>query len=95
MTTTDEAYAPIVDMTDFMTKASQEGFEPPTYSLEGCCSIQLSYWDKKMKRVKGIEPSTSAWKAEVLPLNYTRKCISDFATKNNYMHFLLFCQQNE
>ncbi len=30
-----------------------------------------------MERVKGIEPSSSAWKAEVLPLNYTRikKCI--------------------
>ena len=27
-----------------------------------------------MERVKGIEPSQSAWKAEVLPLNYTRKC---------------------
>ena len=25
-----------------------------------------------MERVKGIEPSSSAWKAEVLPLNYTR-----------------------
>lgn len=25
-----------------------------------------------MERVKGIEPSTSAWKAGVLPLNYTR-----------------------
>jgi hypothetical protein len=25
------------------------------------------------ERVKGIEPSSSAWKAEVLPLNYTRK----------------------
>jgi hypothetical protein len=22
----------------------QEGIEPPTNSLEGCCSIQLSYW---------------------------------------------------
>ena len=22
----------------------QEGIEPPTHSLEGCCSIQLSYW---------------------------------------------------
>ena len=26
----------------------------------------------QMERVKGIEPSRSAWKAEVLPLNYTR-----------------------
>jgi hypothetical protein len=26
-----------------------------------------------MERVKGIEPSQSAWKADVLPLNYTRK----------------------
>jgi hypothetical protein len=25
-----------------------------------------------MERVKGIEPSYSAWKADVLPLNYTR-----------------------
>ena len=25
-----------------------------------------------MERVMGIEPTTSAWKAEVLPVNYTR-----------------------
>jgi hypothetical protein len=25
-----------------------------------------------MERVRGIEPPQSAWKAEVLPLNYTR-----------------------
>jgi hypothetical protein len=25
-----------------------------------------------MERVKGIEPSCSAWEADVLPLNYTR-----------------------
>ena len=24
----------------------QGGFEPPTRSLEGCCSIHLSYWRK-------------------------------------------------
>ena len=26
-----------------------------------------------MERVMGIEPTPSAWKAEVLPLNYTRR----------------------
>ena len=29
-------------LTTRMTR--QEGIEPPTHSLEGCCSIQLSYW---------------------------------------------------
>jgi hypothetical protein len=28
-----------------------------------------------LERVMGIEPTTSAWKAEVLPVNYTRKII--------------------
>jgi hypothetical protein len=28
--------------------------------------------DKKLERVKGIEPSYSAWKAAALPLSYTR-----------------------
>ena len=27
-----------------------------------------------MERVKGIEPSSKAWEAFILPLNYTRKC---------------------
>ena len=29
-----------------------------------------------MERVKGIEPSFSAWEADVLPLNYTRKKVN-------------------
>ncbi len=55
--------------------ASQERFELPTDGLEGRCSIQLSYWDIIMERVMRIELTTSAWKAEVLPLNYTRMFI--------------------
>ena len=54
---------------------SPQGFEPRTHGLEGRCSIQLSYEPKLlplMERVMRIELTPSAWKAEVLPLNYTR-----------------------
>ena len=30
-----------------------------------------------LERAMGIEPTTSAWKAEVLPLNYTRNLLSN------------------
>ena len=53
--------------------ARQKGLEPLTYCLEGSCSIQLSYWRIFMERVTGIGPAYPAWKAGVLPLNYTRK----------------------
>ena len=33
--------------------------------------------DQKLERAMGIEPTTSAWKAEVLPLNYTRNLLSN------------------
>ena len=53
--------------------ARQKGLEPLTYCLEGSCSIQLSYWRISVERVTGIGPAYPAWKAGVLPLNYTRK----------------------
>ena len=52
-----------------------QGFEPRTHGLEGRCSIQLSYettQNKIMERMMRIELTPSAWKAEVLPLNYIR-----------------------
>ena len=56
--------------------ARQKGLEPLTYCLEGSCSIQLSYWRISMERVTGIGPAYPAWKAGVLPLNYTRKSLA-------------------
>ena len=53
------------------------GLEPPTSRLSGVRSNQLSY-GPIMERVMGIEPTTSAWKAEVLPLNYTRLMKYDY-----------------
>ncbi|MDF3054924.1 MAG: hypothetical protein K0Q74_831 [Gammaproteobacteria bacterium] len=39
--------------------------------------VYIVCWQKRytiyMERVMGIEPTLSAWEAEVLPLNYTRE----------------------
>ena len=59
------------------------GLEPPTSRLSGVRSNHLSYapklktWYKEQssKRVTRIELATTAWKAVVLPLNYTRMAV--------------------
>ena len=59
--------------------ARLKGLEPLTHCLEGSCSIHLSY-RRILERVMGIEPTRPAWKAGILPLNYTRvglySCVS-------------------
>ena len=42
------------------------------YPAELLAHVNSEYPRKKMERVMGIEPTCSAWKADILPLNYTR-----------------------
>ena len=77
--------------------ARQEGLEPPAYCLEGSCSIRLSYWRRSvpsvwLERVKGIEPSYPAWKAGILPLNYTRRLKHNTIRKGGCQY--LFCENS-
>ena len=41
-----------------------------------------------LERVMGIEPTRPAWKAGILPLNYTRAKSADWQLKNNSIHDL-------
>ena len=73
------------------------GIEPPTSRLSGVRSNHLSYAPKQMlgyniqkKRVTRIELATTAWKAVVLPLNYTRLIIQKWReTESNRRHMEL------
>ena len=68
---------PLTNGPNFM---GTSGLEPPTSRLSGVRSNHLSYAPKlknlvieqSSKRVTRIELATTAWKAVVLPLNYTR-----------------------
>jgi hypothetical protein len=79
-------HGPGLDMTT-RTAVGVTGFEPATLRSQSGCATKLRYtpwssWryrppqrmiDPGVERVTGIEPAPSAWKAEVLPLNYTRR----------------------
>ena len=65
------------------------GLEPSTSRLSGVRSNQLSYRPQKKKRVTRIELATTAWKAVVLPPNYTRKFFLDGAGQNRTRHMEL------
>ena len=74
------------------------GLEPPTSRLSGVRSNHLSYapklknlvkMNKSSKRVTRIELATTAWKAVVLPLNYTRLTTKWRETESNRRHMEL------
>ena len=50
-----------------------QGFDSLCFSNYIIKNTLLAY--HFMERVIGIEPTQSAWKAEILPLNYTRRLI--------------------
>lgn len=47
--------------------------------------------EEKVERVEGIEPSTKAWEAFVLPLNYTRVERLTFYQKSAWMRSFYSC----
>src|SRR5690348_3893643 len=44
-------------------------------SIKPSVSLNSTSISRRLERVMGIEPTPSAWKAEVLPLNYTREAL--------------------
>ena len=80
----------------FLKMARLERFELPTHCLEGSCSIQLSYWRilKKllMERVMGIEPTQSAWKAEILAIELHPQVLTQPSQLDDYIIKTNDCQ---
>ncbi len=54
------------------TAAKQSNKEPGRINLMDQGEAECRTARKNLERVEGIEPSTKAWEAFVLPLNYTR-----------------------
>ena|GEM_PF-694771 len=58
--------------------------------------LLLLRYTKNMERVMGIEPTLSAWKAEILPLNYTRlskPLICDYSASATKNYASSFCYE--
>ena len=73
--------------------------EPHSDALTNCAIPTILHISFLMKRVMGIEPTYPAWKAGVLPLNYTRISAVRFvlflfssANKQNYTLSVRVCQ---
>jgi hypothetical protein len=51
--------------------------------------VNIKDTSRGLERVAGIEPAPSAWKAEVLPLNYTRQAIRPVLQSTVYARTLV------
>ena len=47
-------------------------FSPVQPSIFGTVQSTQIFFRKKMERTTGIEPASSAWEADILPMNYVR-----------------------
>ena len=68
-TTARQGYRPVYVNGPLMARAVRTAPERSNAPV----GITAVTWTGAGERVKGIEPSLSAWEADVLPLNYTRK----------------------
>ena len=57
----------------------QKGLEPPTYCLEGSCSIRMSYWRVWLEQVTRIELASPAWKAGALTIVLHLRAVIEIA----------------
>ncbi len=56
-----------------MLDGASVAIHPQAIERWGIPQVWLKLVIQKIKRVRGIEPLSLAWKAKVLPLNYTRR----------------------
>ena len=61
------------------------------HNVSVCVFLQQFAFDKKVERVMGLGPTQPAWKAGVLPLNYTR---TSFTMPKDYIKTTFYCQSN-
>ena len=47
----------------------QEGLEPPKTEVAAPRFVRFSFWCIEMERETGVEPASSVWKTEALPLD--------------------------
>ena len=69
----------------------QKGLEPPTYCLEGSCSIRMSYWRVWLEQVTRIELASPAWKAGALTIVLHLRAVTEHVLTAVLGRFDGFC----